>query len=327
MEPKKNLAVAYSMQRRQKKAKGGPISVKDEKRPMPSEMDNDKMMAEQNSAKDAADVLSSKMAGSKPDADNEFTPSEMRMLKKMAAGGPVNRFDDVHDVTSETDGGDNSEHMLEGVHSNGGSAADIHAASSEPKADSFTKEEMMMLKKMARGGQVLPGRRLPDEGNQMEESDDQPQSVADAVMRKRSKLMLAEGGDVYDGKQRRDNETGVNKPMSSVRGKDTNRMNKSVQGASEAHGEREIRERDARPVWKKFAEGGEVDLALNAKEDKNDEDDDSFNALKKENYSESDGLDDLHDPEDSNLIGDMIDKDDHDRVGEMRKRMKAKRGF
>lgn len=48
----------------------------------------------------------------------------------------------------------------------------------------------------------------------------------------------------------------------------------------------------------------QVDLSRNADEDANEEDQTSFNALRKENYSESEGLDQLDQPRDSNLKGD-----------------------
>ncbi len=80
-----------------------------------------------------------------------------------------------------------------------------------------------------------------------------------------------------------------------------------------------------------YAEGGEVDLSQNADEEPNNEDQMSFEALKKENYSESDGLDDLGDqPTDSNEHGDEREDETHDRndrVGAIRKRMTSKRQF
>lgn len=75
---------------------------------------------------------------------------------------------------------------------------------------------------------------------------------------------------------------------------------------------------------KRMAEGGMVDLAQNAEEEPNNEDQMSFEALKKENYSESDGLDQLDQPEDSNLHGDDIDSDKHDMVSAIRKKMKMR---
>lgn len=69
---------------------------------------------------------------------------------------------------------------------------------------------------------------------------------------------------------------------------------------------------------KMMAEGGMVDLSENADEEYNHADADNFAALKKENYSESDGLDDLTSPMDSNEHGDMISK--------IRSKMRSKRG-
>jgi len=78
---------------------------------------------------------------------------------------------------------------------------------------------------------------------------------------------------------------------------------------------------------KKFAEGGEVDLSENADEEPNNEDQMSFEALKKENYDESDALDHLNQPEDSNEHGDELkDADEHDMVDIIRRKILAKRG-
>ncbi len=74
----------------------------------------------------------------------------------------------------------------------------------------------------------------------------------------------------------------------------------------------------------------QADLSRNADEDANEEDQLSFNALRKENYSESDGLDELDNPEDSAQTSDdeeMDSHDDHDMVSAIRKRMNAKRQF
>jgi hypothetical protein len=92
---------------------------------------------------------------------------------------------------------------------------------------------------------------------------------------------------------------------------------------------------------RKFAEGGSVgevngadsiysddsdqaDLSRNAEEDANMEDRSSFDALRKENYSESEGLRQL-DYDDANLKGQEAD-DDHDQsiVSAIRRKMKSK---
>ena len=73
----------------------------------------------------------------------------------------------------------------------------------------------------------------------------------------------------------------------------------------------------------------QADLSRNAEEDANMEDKASFDALRKENYSESDGLDALDQPHDSNLTGDSEEEDsenDRDRsiVSAIRKKMKSR---
>lgn len=84
---------------------------------------------------------------------------------------------------------------------------------------------------------------------------------------------------------------------------------------------------------KMMAEGGsvddsEADVSRNANEDYNKEDQMSFDALRKENYSETPGLDALDQPEDSNLKGDTLsDADAHDMVETIRRKLKLSRKF
>lgn len=74
----------------------------------------------------------------------------------------------------------------------------------------------------------------------------------------------------------------------------------------------------------------QVDLKRNAEEDANEEDQASFDAMRKENYSESDGLRQMGSPEDSNRIGDDREdeeSDPHDMVGSIRRKMSMRRQF
>lgn len=94
---------------------------------------------------------------------------------------------------------------------------------------------------------------------------------------------------------------------------------------------------------KMMADGGQVQIDDNAREEPNHEDDLSYEALKKENYSEDAGLDHMDSPMDSNEHGHALpDADEHDGAKSMnsdfeermaddmidtiRRRMKAKRG-
>lgn len=71
----------------------------------------------------------------------------------------------------------------------------------------------------------------------------------------------------------------------------------------------------------------QADLSRNADEDANEEDQLSFNALEKENYSESEGLRQLDSPMDSAQHGDDEERDSedkHDMISKIRSKMKKK---
>lgn len=79
-----------------------------------------------------------------------------------------------------------------------------------------------------------------------------------------------------------------------------------------------------------LAEGGRADLSINADEEPNNEDQMSFQALRKENYSETPGLEELDYDADSGNPGDEREDESenkHDMVGSIRKRMNMKRQF
>jgi len=74
----------------------------------------------------------------------------------------------------------------------------------------------------------------------------------------------------------------------------------------------------------------QADLSRNADEDANEEDQASFDALRKENYSESAGLKQLDSPMDSAQMGDEEEDESenkHDKIDKMRSRMNARRQF
>lgn len=72
----------------------------------------------------------------------------------------------------------------------------------------------------------------------------------------------------------------------------------------------------------------QADLSRNADEDANEEDQASYDSLRKETYSEDDGLRSLSQPDDSNETGDdreMERHDENDRVGAIMRKMSRKR--
>jgi hypothetical protein len=77
-------------------------------------------------------------------------------------------------------------------------------------------------------------------------------------------------------------------------------------------------------------DSSQVDLRRNAEEDKNLEDQSSFDAMRKENYSESAGLSKLNQPRNSNLKGDEEEDESenkHDMISSIRSKMNKHRQF
>lgn len=130
-----------------------------------------------------------------------------------------------------------------------------------------------------------------------EEELEHAASIAAAIMSKMKSQRLAEGGEVV----------GSQDSMFDI-------MKKKRNGDDSIY---------AHP------EEDQADLSRNAEEDANMEDQTSFNALRKENYSESEGLEALDQPHDSNLHGDPHEDDeenihDGDIVRAIRSKMKRK---
>lgn len=74
-----------------------------------------------------------------------------------------------------------------------------------------------------------------------------------------------------------------------------------------------------------MAEGGEVDIDMNAEEQPNDFYHQNEDAVLKENYDSD--LDDVSQPMDSNTQGHEIDSDEYDMADKIHRQMKAKRQF
>jgi hypothetical protein len=74
----------------------------------------------------------------------------------------------------------------------------------------------------------------------------------------------------------------------------------------------------------------QADISRNVDEDANEEDQLSYNALRKENYSESEGLAHMDSPMDSNEHGDQREEDaenKHDMISSIRRKMNSRRQF
>jgi hypothetical protein len=188
-------------------------------------------------------------------------------------------------------------------------------------------------KKMASGGKVEREDDLIIEPASDEEAGEKPleiEEVSDEEIKPmmKKKKMFAEGGVAREyGKKPEMREH----PSPSPRKPDDKRLPEEEYMADHFDDADSVEPRkhsvaDRIISKKKFAEGGQVDLAQNAEEDANLEDQLSFEALKKENYSESEGLDALDQPEDSNMHDVKLeDADEHDMVDIIRRKILAKR--
>ncbi len=137
-------------------------------------------------------------------------------------------------------------------------------------------------------------------------------------------IMRAEGGEVTDRANELDSQEPIEETHYTSEEEALDHASSIVAGVM-AH-------------RKKMAAGGEIkshdsiysddssqaDLSRNADEDANEEDQLSFNALRKENYSESEGLAQLDSPDDSNEDGREISHDKNDMIGAIRSKMKKR---
>lgn len=160
---------------------------------------------------------------------------------------------------------------------------------------------------------------------------DQSLAIAYSIQRKNKRKKMAEGGKVeekqfeIDEVDAKGNKIEPKKPLIIEQVSD-GEMERQERAARDHKHDSSVVEAIMRRR-KKMADGGEVDLEENAKEQPNLEDQLSYEALHGENYSEQSALDDLDQPEDSNQHGDDIDSDIHDMVDAIRRKIKTKRSM
>lgn len=340
-----SLAISYSVQRkakRKKMAAGGPVSAKTEQRPMPEQMDNDAKQAHKVSAKPIVDgqwdenpviprpktqklkhpsmaqspVFKVRLRDQEDDLIDSQAPNEgpQRQPPEMYnEEGPNRQGPDVpalHMKRMAEGGMMPEDHGIEEMERED----EAHLQSMEAPSEDMGESEARSLNEEGpnrRGPRVpaLDMKMMAEGGMAQEEIDDQAHdSMAAAIMAKRRKsalmdsdsdidheMLMASGGSVESGSH----------DMDMAEGGEINGMDSIY-----AHPEKD-----------------QADLRRNAEEDANMEDQSSFNALRKENYSESAGLRQMDSPMDSNEHGHDIDSDEHDRVSAIRRRMAAKRQF
>lgn len=311
-KPKKqSLAIAYSIKRKPKKMWGGGST---DPKPTPSpDTSTDKGLASIRKAfggkahggmlkrKKYADGGKIPMSAQDERLEDQvadaMTPEEMDMLKhQYARGGEVpasaidESMEDVDDMYKSE-----SQDMIKRRAAPSGLPKNWQEESMTGIDDAYTPEEMdMMRKKFSDGGELNPSlamsRKVPGDDVEMQPKD--------------------HGMELYE---REDEDDIMGRMPPSGYGK------QPPAAYDESPSEAIMRKR-------KYADGGEVDLAWNAREDFNNEDQMSFNALRKENYSETPGLDQLDSPRDSNLHGhELPDEDEYDMADSIRKKIKYRR--
>lgn len=314
---KQSLAIAYSVKRKGKKmAKGGPVSAKAEKRPMPEERDNDSMDVTQNSGDKPAkqDNVLDQPTVKQAQANERPGKQSIKHPKIMKGGTFTTKLRDQEDDLE--------------MH-------DAPASPMEQPAKEYDEESpdrqgpkvaALEMKKMAQGGVAMEMGKGPEEDKVEHpeglESDDDMEGPPEKEFMAGH---FAEGGMLHDEIEEEHHDSIASAIMAR---KD---REKAMHGAD-----------NDSDIEQMLAEGGEIngkdsiypskssqsDLSRNAEEDANMEDQSSYDALRKENYSESAGLKQLDSPMDSGEHGhELSDEDAHDMISSIRRKIAQKRQF
>lgn len=354
-----SLAIAYSVKRKPKKmASGGAVneSAKSEHRPMPEERDKDSAMVSRNSGNKPP--MNDSMT-SRPDiVQSQRGPRTQpikhpKMVPSNAFSTRLYNYEDELLQSAKPNEGPQEQpakyYDEEGADRQGPDTPSLH------------------MKRMARGGPIMEPRDEGIELMERSDEADMQSRLSSSQHGEQPKGQYDEEGPNRQGPDVSDMEREHNngrKPY--AQGGPIDRDEKwSVVRSAGGHGNIFIKDAEGGMIEnpdidldemederhssiaaaimakrQKMADGGilshdsiysdesdQADLSRNADEDANEEDQLSFNALRKENYSESEGLEQLDSPMDSNEHGHDIDSDRHDMVSRIRSKMKSRRQF
>lgn len=348
---KQSIAIAYSMKRKagkKKMAEGGAVneSAATEHRPSIEEHDKDAAMVSRNSGNKAPknDSWTDKSTVTQAQMNNG------RSVKPIKRPGmvPTNAFstrmyDEEADLQSSAKTGNpdaqppkhddeegpdrqgprvsDEEHQ----HNNGRKAyakgGSVSGAHDEDSAEHYPGKPMVDMEY---------GSSPEEDGVQhpagLEEDNDQMRPSKEEYMSgKRMAPMLAAGGEITSRRMALDSQEPIHETYPTSDEEDI--MHAASIAAAIMAKKRmmarggEILSHDS--IYP-HPEADQADLSRNADEDANEEDQLSFNALRKENYSETAGLDALDNPMDSTEDGREIDHDKHDMLAEIRAKMKRR---
>lgn len=312
----KNLGMAYGIRKKNKMAKGGPVSAKTESRPMPEAESEDRHEIARNSTKKAlqdADWTgqsTTRQAQSKPKVQAIKHP---RMV-------PTNAF------STKLYG--REEHLEDSANpgpydQQPGRDLDEEDAKKQGSNPDMPKPHTT-AKAYAKGGHVEaeygkgPENDELDEPAGLEEDDDQRRPAVDEYMTGHME-MLAEGGmldsdDSEDQPEDEDDAENYSSITASIMAR-RDRMHAAID--SGAHDMDEA---------VRMADGGMVDIDENAEEQPNAYYARNEDAALKENFDSD--IDDMTQPMDSNEHGrELSDEDSHDAVDSIRKKMMSRRQF
>lgn len=343
-KPKKQaLAISYNMQRRsgkKKMAQGGQVNAKYEKRPMPSETDEDSKMVSRNSSikkpgedswsdnptvRDAQSPSPHKLSQPKLVGSDEFSSRNKQMRDEENDLG-----DSIHPETDRAQPNKRDDEIgpnrqgpkvsdMERQHGNKRAAYEMSKENqySEDVADANMKKIQSPPGRYAQGGPVM---EPEDEGMELMERSDEGNM--------QGRLSPGRHGEQPKGQYDEIEAPHSAGPLDMERQHNNGRPAYAKGGEIEDHYESIA---DAilakKRKSKMMAEGGQVDLSRNADEDLNFEDQQSFKAGRKENYSESEGLAQLDSPMDSNEHSpehEEMDVNDKDIVESIRRKKRAK---
>lgn len=322
-----SLAIAYSVKRKaskKKMAQGGqvPPSAKTESRPSPDQRGEE---TARNSGNKPAHMDS---VTSRPDImQSQRGPKTQRIKHPTMAQSPVfkvklrDQEDDLQDSSSVNNGP-----QEQPPHDDNEMGPDRHG----PKVPDMQREHSNGHKAYAKGGMIneeVPMEEAEELGNNGEPKDPEDSDMDELRPSQEDYMsgheeMLADGGEVG-----MDHQDSIAAAIMARRDRLHDEIDSGAHDLDEAVKMAEGGEINGMDSIDTHEEADQADLRRNAEEDANMEDQTSFNALRKENYSESEGLDELDNPSDSGQRSHRIDKDDHDMVDKIRRGMSAKRQF
>jgi hypothetical protein len=359
-DPKKQaLAIAYSVQRKNKKkmASGGSVedSANSESRPSPDKSYNDKDSTSRNSGRKAlkdSDWTDSptikqaqkpsptplsrpKLIGSDAFASRNKTmrDEEADFMDIDPPQSPANQPRAWRDeVDADGSGDDLSDNELS--HSTGKKA---YTESREDKVYATDEAEEDMKQKYAKGGPIMQPKDHGDELDEREDEMDMQRNLSSTEHGEQPASWRDEvGADDSGADMRDDDEKSYDRDMLYQKNQpDSYSKTGIINYARGGHVDMSDEEDDehhssvAAAIMSKrkmMAEGGEVDLQANSNEDLNYEDQLSYQAARKKTYYDDSQI--SKQPDNSNLKGDDLsdeDENNRDMISKIRAMMKSKK--